>query len=53
MEAVILTGSNFRFVVPCLKLALFPASALLHEFMGPHYLWLAVTAALVLEAFYS
>ena len=40
---------NCRFVVPSLKLAMFPAAAILHEFIGPHYMWLAVIAAFVLE----
>lgn len=38
--------------MPSLKLAMFPAAAVLHEFIGPHYMWLAVIAAFVLETVY-
>jgi hypothetical protein len=38
-----------RFLVPSLKLALFPAAALAHEYLGPRYMYLAVVASFVLE----
>lgn len=40
-------------MVPSLKLAMFPAAAVLHEFIGPRYMYLAVIAAFVLETVLS